>query len=207
MRCLVPVAADSPKSRLAGVLSPSERNAFARAMVIDVLLALSAVDCQPTILSTACIDNDRITSRARVEVDDRPLTPAINARLADGEPTLVVMADLPLIEPQDIQRLIDSNTDVTIAPGLGGGTNALAIREPSFRVDYHGVSFRDHCRAADEVGATVNTIDSRRLATDIDEPADLAEVLIHSNGAAAEWLTAAGFELETTGGRVGVSRQ
>ena len=207
MRCLVPVAVDSPKSRLSGVLSASERQAFLRAMVVDVLSTLAAVDCQPTVLATARIDDDRITSRARITVDDRPLSAAVNARLADGEPTLVVMADLPLIEPPDIQRLVDSEADVTIAPGLGGGTNALAVREPSFRVDYHGASYLDHCRAADKVGATVETVDSRRLATDIDEPADLAEVLIHSDGAAAEWLTAAGFELETTGGRVGVSRE
>ena len=206
MRCLVPVAVDSPKSRLAPVLSPAERQAFARAMLDDVLATLAAADIRPTVLATAPIAQGGPT-HATVDVDDRPLTPAINARLADGEPTLIVMADLPLIEPADIRRLTDSDADVTIAPGLGGGTNALAVREPSFRVDYHGASFLDHCRAADELGATVETVDSRRLATDIDEPADLAELLIHGDGAAAEWLTAAGFELDTTGGRVGVARE
>ena len=207
MRCLVPVAVDSPKSRLAAVLSPSERQAFARVMLADVLATLSAAGCQPTVLATDPIDDDRITNRATVTVDDRPLTPAINARLEDGKPTLIVMADLPLIEPADIRWLTDSDADVTIAPGLGGGTNALAIREPSFRVDYHGASYLDHCRAADEVGATIETIDSRRLATDVDEPADLAEILIHGEGRAVEWLTEIGFELDTTGGRVGVTRE
>ena len=207
MRCLVPVATNSPKSRLAPVLSPAERRTFARAMLLDVLSTLVAADCQPTVLATDSIDDDQITNRATIAVDDRPLTPAINARLAEGEPTLIVMADLPLIEPQDIIQLTDSDADVTVAPGLGGGTNALAIHDPSFRVDYHGASYLDHCRAADEVGASVETVDSRRLATDIDEPTDLAAILIPGDGAAAEWLTAAGFELDTTGGRVGVVRE
>jgi len=207
MRCLVPVAVDSPKSRLAPVLSPSERRAFSCAMAVDVLSTLRAADCQPTVLATAPIDDDRIASSLRVDVDDRPLSEAINARLVDGKPRLIVMADLPLIEPQDIRQLTDSDSDITIAPGLGGGTNALAVREPSFRVDYHGCSYRDHCRVADELAASVGAIDSRRLATDVDEPADLAEVLIHSDGTAASWLTTAGFELDTTDGRVGIVRR
>ncbi len=207
MRCLVPVDLEAPKSRLAAVLSPTERQAFARAMLEDVVSTLTAADCQPTVVATARIDDETLPDRTTVAVDDRPLTAAINARLADGEPTLVVMADLPLVKPTDVRRLTESDAGVTIAPGLGGGTNALVVREPAFRVDYHGLSFLDHCRAATQIQANVETIDSRRLATDIDEPADLAEVLIHSTRGAASWLSSAGFDLETTDGRVSVVRE
>ncbi|WP_253738256.1 2-phospho-L-lactate guanylyltransferase [Halohasta salina] len=206
MRCLIPFAADQPKTRLASVLSTAERQSFATAMLIDVLDAVDAAGVDPTVLSTALIDDERVTGRAAVTVDDRDLTTAVNARLADGEPTLVVMADLPLVTPTDIQRLRESDAEVTIAPGLGGGTNALAVREPRFRVDYHGASYCDHRRAAADLGASVKTVDSRRLATDVDEPDDLAEVLIHGSGTAHEWLLEAGFELDTDGGRVGVRR-
>ncbi|MFW6320696.1 MAG: 2-phospho-L-lactate guanylyltransferase [Halohasta sp.] len=206
MRCLVPFAADTPKSRLAPVLSATERRSFAVAMLGDVLDAVDATNHAPTVVSTAPISDDRLPGHADIEVDDRELTAAVNARLADGTPTLVLMADLPLVEPADIQRLVDSEADVTIAPGLGGGTNALAVREPAFRVDYHGASYLDHRRVAADLDLSVETVDSRRLATDVDEPADLAEVLIHGRGAAHEWLDEAGFELDTTGGRVGVSR-
>jgi 2-phospho-L-lactate guanylyltransferase len=47
----------------------------------------------------------------------------------------------------------------------------------------------------------------------VDEPADLAEVLIHaaadegSGGRAARWLRDAGVALDTTDGRVGVTRE
>jgi 2-phospho-L-lactate guanylyltransferase len=102
--------------------------------------------------------------------------------------------------------LFEPDEDVVIAPGLGGGTNALVARHPDFRVDYHGVSYRDHCDAAAAVGATVSTVDSFRLAVDVDDPADLAEVLIHTDGHTAAALRAAGIELAVDDGRVAVSR-
>jgi 2-phospho-L-lactate guanylyltransferase len=207
MRCFVPFAVDTPKTRLEPILSLAERQSFATAMLLDVLDTLGSAGLDPTVLSTAPISDDRVTSRAAVAVDDRDLTTAVNAQLAEGTPTLIVMADLPLVQPTDIQRLTDSEAEITVAPGLGGGTNALVVREPAFRVDYHGASYLDHRRAAAELDATVQTIDSRRLAIDVDEPADLAELLIHGTGAAHEWLAEAGFELDTTSGRVGVERR
>lgn len=206
MRCLVPLAVDTPKTRLSPVLSQPERRSFAIAMLLDVLDALTTAGYSPTVLSTAPISDDRVTTQATVAVDDRELTTAVNARLSEETPMLVLMADLPLIQPSDIQRLTDRDAEVTIAPGRGGGTNALVVREPAFRVDYHGASYLDHRQAATELSATVRTVDSRRLATDVDEPSDLAEVLIHGDGAAHEWLVAAGFELDTTAGRVGIQR-
>lgn len=206
MRCIVPFAVDTPKTRLAPVLSPAEREAFATAMLVDVLETLEGAGVSPTVLSTAPITDERVTTRAAVTVDDRDLTTAINARLGDASPILILMADLPLIRPADVKRLTESLAAVTIAPGLGGGTNALAVREPAFRVDYHGASYLDHCRAVAELDGTLETVDSRRLATDIDEPADLAEVLIHGTGQAHDWLVEAGFTLDTTDGRVGIQR-
>jgi 2-phospho-L-lactate guanylyltransferase len=207
MRTIVPFAVETPKTRLAPVLSPTERESFATAMLCDVLAALEAAGHTPTVVSTAPIADERVTSRAAIVIDDRDLTTAVNAQLAEDGHTLVVMADLPLATAGDIQRLVDSEADITIAPGLGGGTNALVVREPAFRVDYHGASYLDHCRAAADRSATVRTVDSRRLATDIDEPDDLAEILIHSTGTARDWLVEAGFELDTTSGRVTVQRR
>lgn len=149
------------------------------------------------------------------------------------DPLAVVVADLALVTPAALGRLFepaarpgatarpkpeqtaskepsdqasDSPPDVIIAPGRGGGTNALVVRHPAFRVDYHGASYLDHQRAAADIGATVRTVDSHRLATDIDERDDLAEVLLHSEGAATRWLETAGFTLHVADGRVGVVR-
>ena len=215
MEVVVPFSADRPKSRLSGVLAPDERYEFARAMLDDVLEAVVAAGGEPRVLATDSVDVGH-----PVTVDDRPLTDAVNAALdarlgADGETdgylasTAVVMADLALATPAALDRLFDAGRDaeVAIAPGRGGGTNAFVASHPAFRVDYHGASYLDHREIAAEIGATFAAVDSRRLGTDVDEPADLAEVLIHGEGRAATWLREAGFALDTSGGRVAAARE
>ena len=213
MRVVVPFGAERPKTRLSPVLDADERRAFARAMVRDVLDALASTGHDPTVVATAPVDCD-----APVEVDERPLTEAVNDRLPGGagddaaaeddrpDPVAVVMADLALATPAALERLFAPDADVVLAPGRGGGTNALVVRHPGFRVDYHGASIRDHRAIARDVGASTATVDSFRLATDIDEPGDLVEVLLHADGRAAAWLREAGFAVTATDGRVEATR-
>ncbi|SHG80119.1 2-phospho-L-lactate guanylyltransferase [Halobaculum gomorrense] len=209
---LVPFAPDRPKTRLSDTLSPAERRAFAGAMLSDVLAALAGAGFAPRLLTTEATGRD-----VSETVDDRPLTEAVNAARdvhgpAPESPLAVVMADLALATPRALARLRgrddagDRIAGVTIAPGRAGGTNALVVRHPEFRVDYHGASYLDHLRVARDIGASVREVDSRRLATDIDERADLAEVLISGEGAARDWLVDAGFELDTGDGRVSIAR-
>ncbi|PSQ27264.1 2-phospho-L-lactate guanylyltransferase [Halobacteriales archaeon QS_9_68_17] len=202
MRTVVPFAADSPKTRLSDVLTADERSSFARALLDDVLATVRAGGGAPTVLSTAPLEVD-----APVAVDDRSLSTAVNAVLAEADGAVAVaMADLGIASAAAVKRLYTAEGDVAVAPGRGGGTNALVVRHGDFRVDYHGVSYRDHRERAREVGASVSVVDSHRLATDVDERADLAEVLIHGDGPARDWLVDAGFELDAGGGRVTVRR-
>lgn len=202
MDVLVPYDAHEPKTRLGPFLTATERRSVARSMLADVLAALASAGAEPTVLATDEIDAD-----APVRVDERPLTPAVNAAIAktDG-PVAVVMADLALATPAALDRLLTTEGDVVLAPGLGGGTNALLARHPDFRVDYHGVSYRDHREAARTVGAAVTTVDSFRLAVDVDDPGDLAEVLVHGDGQTASHLRTLGIELAPERGRVAVAR-
>ena len=199
MDVLVPFAADEPKTRLAPVLEPDERAAFARAMLLDVCDALEATGREPTVLATASIEVPH-----PVAVDERPLTEAVDAHV--DPPTAVVMADLVLATPAALERLFDADGDVVLAPGLGGGTNAVVVRHDEFAFDYHGVSVRDHRRRAAAVDADIGTVDSFRLSVDIDETGDLVELLLHGEGRARRWLVEAGFELVTTEGRVTAHR-
>ncbi|RJX42239.1 2-phospho-L-lactate guanylyltransferase [Halonotius aquaticus] len=213
MRTLVPFAAVEPKTRLDSVLTADERAEFARVMLRSVCQTLQAAGSEPIVLSTAALEATTLPAGASVVVDDRPLTTAVNDQLTTDTPTLIVMADLPLATPDSIRRLTaasdaaGNDVDIAIAPGLGGGTNALVVRESAFRVDYHGASYLDHREIAADLSATVETVDSRQLATDIDEPSDLAEVLIHGDGPVRAWLVDAGFELDRSDGRVGVRRR
>lgn len=225
MHVVVPFAATDPKTRLESVLSPAERSTFARAMLADVLAAVVEAGYEPTVISTAPLDlgdelalADHVLESVSVAVDDRSLTDAVNARLPEGDErtdvnadaaVAVVMADLALATTDALAELFSADADVTIAPGRGGGTNALVVRHPGFRVDYHGASYLDHCEIADEAGASLETVDSFRLGTDIDEPEDLVEVLVHGDerARAPTSLRELGFELDRDDGRVGVARR
>lgn len=202
MDVLVPFDTEDPKTRLSPVFTVAEREDFARKMLRDVIATVRAAGAEPTVLSTGDPAVD-----AAVRVDDRPLSDAVNAALADNSPPVaVVMADLPLVTPEALDRLFDAPGDVVLAPGVGGGTNAFVSRTDDFRVDYHGTSYLDHRERAADCGADVTTVDSFRLSLDIDEPGDLPEVLLHSDGEARAWLDRAGVDIDVSRGRVTPTR-
>lgn len=203
MRTVIPFDAKDPKQRLSPVLDAEERAGLARAMLLDVLDAAAPTELEPTVIATAPLD---FPVPVPVRVDDRPLDPCVNDAIDESTPVAVVMADLPLVESEALDRLVARSGDVVLVPGRGGGTNAMVVRDEAFSVDYHGTSFRDHEEIAHREGLTVGTVDSYRLSTDIDEPEDLLEVLLHADGRARDWLVDAGFRIETATGRPEVTR-
>lgn len=194
MRTLIPFDASDPKRRLSPVMDAAERSAFAEAMLADVLDAMAETALSPRVVSTEPLDGE---VSVPVRIDDRPLDPLVQAAIDDETPVAVVMADLPLLDRAALERMLGTGGDVVLAPGRGAGTNAMVVRDDAFTVDYHGTSIRDHRRIARERGLTVGTVDSFRLATDVDEPGDLLEVLVHGHGRAAAWLRSAGFRVRT----------
>lgn len=202
MHVFVPFDASEPKTRLSSVLDRAERREFATVMLDSVVETIEASGHDAKVLATAPIDCE-----AAVTVDGRPLTPAVNDVLSDAPmPAGVVMADLPLLSVRSLERLFGAAGDVVIAPGVGGGTNALVVDHDEFRVDFHGVSYEDHREIAQQCGASLTTVDSFRLALDVDEPADLGEVLLHDTGQVADWLVEHGFEIDGSDGRMTVER-
>jgi len=192
MHVVVPFDARDPKTRLSALFDPDERQRFARVMLEDVCAAVEQTEHKPTILATAESDVEW-----PVRVDDRSLSAAVNAVLAErDEPVAVVMADLALATPDALERVFDAESDVVLVPGRNGGTNVVLARHPDFRVDYHGVSIRDHRARAAAADLETTSIDTFRLSTDVDDPSDLVEVLLHSDGAAAAWLVDHGFAVE-----------
>lgn len=202
MRVLVPFDSRDPNTRLSPVLDADERREFATVMREHVVTTVRTAGHEPELLVTESVEAD-----CPVRVDDRPLSVAVNDVLAAASgPVAVVMADLALATADAIGTLFEPAADIVLAPGLGGGTNGLVVRHRDFRVDYHGDSYRTHRREAEQCGGSVGTVDSFRLAVDIDEPDDLRELLLHGHGDAPSWLRTAGFELETTAGRCVVVR-
>jgi 2-phospho-L-lactate guanylyltransferase len=203
---LIPFKPVNPKTRLSCILNQEEREAFARAMLDDVITSVLKSGCSATLLCTHAFSHEQ----ALIAVRKEPLNDAINWALEQFHcPALIIMADIPLVTAGDIQRLIRTEKDMAIVPGRGGGTNIIFLKKPRcFRADYYGASFLDHLRIAGECGFSVEVIDSFRMSTDIDEKEDLVEILIHGKGRTSrEYLEELGFALSIDAkGRVSVER-
>lgn len=171
-------------------------------MLRDVLCAIEGAGGAPVVLATRPMEIE-----CPVMVDEGSLSEAINAVLEEDVPCAVVMADLALATPAVLSRLFSTPGDLVIQPGRSGGTNALVVRHPEFRVDFHGTSYLDHREIADGLGLAVQVMDSFRLATDIDDVSDLVELFVHAEGHTRDWLDASSLSLTETDNGVTVERE
>jgi 2-phospho-L-lactate/phosphoenolpyruvate guanylyltransferase len=94
---------------------------------------------------------------------------------------LVIPADLPLLDPDDVQEMIDlanGKPAVVIAPDRHNeGTNAMLIAPPDLiRFDYGKGSFDRHCAHAIKAGADLQVVEKDSFALDLDWPDDLEMV-------------------------------
>jgi len=226
MKAVIPFKKENAKSRLSPILSSSERETFALYMLKDVIgqindsiaecgmqnadlylpkstrhlnqQSIDAIDVLTTSIQASSFV-EKINSRIKLNVilSEDSLNCALNEYLSKvKEPVLIVMADLPLINKKHIKEIINSSADIVIAPGKGGGTNILFIKDPSkFQVDYYGASFLDHLKIANKYGHKVEIYDSFLVSNDIDEPSDLIELLIHGKGESAHWIKKIGLTL------------
>ncbi|MFB3764189.1 MAG: 2-phospho-L-lactate guanylyltransferase [Methanotrichaceae archaeon] len=211
VRVIIPFRLNGAKSRLGAILSPEERRLFALAMLQDVVKAVSFAG-STAILAKPGFDKFNLYGDFSVLICDLELNDAINAfiehRQSDGWPEdiLIVMADLALLTSEVVKGILQMEGDVVLTPGRGGGTNMILIRSPRFRTQYRGLSFLKHMDFAKTIGLDARVYTSYYAACDIDEPSDLAEILIHGNGNAKSFLESIGIELSERG-RAAVSRK
>ncbi len=206
MKAVIPYKKASAKSRLSPVLNQEEREEFVELMLNQVIDSLQEAGIEKIDILSPSMYGLENMRKTRVLLDKNDLNEAINRYLEEAEePVLIVMADLPLLSPDHIKGITSTKEDVCIVPGKGGGTNVLFIRNPSsYRVRYYGSSFLTHCSIAAKAGQNVEIYDSFLAGTDIDEPEDLVELLIHGNGAAKDYISQK-FRLEIRRGRVGLA--
>lgn len=204
VNAVIPFRPKNPKTRLSCILSQKEREGFALAMLDDVISVLSDAGCEATLLSTCDFD----VNGAKTVVKELGLNEALNEYLSSlYEPVLIIMSDIPLLSEESVKRVISTEKDLSVVPGIGGGTNVIFIKDPQrFSVDFYGASFLDHLNIAEKNGLSVEVIDSFRLSTDIDEREDLVEVFLHSEGKSKKYLESLGISVSVEKGRVGVHR-
>ncbi|MFH0968526.1 MAG: 2-phospho-L-lactate guanylyltransferase [Methanobacteriota archaeon] len=204
---VIPFKPINPKSRLSCVLSGDEREQFALCMLRDVIDAARSAGCDPLILTTAPFSIPGCTD-IRIEILDQGLNEALDTFcMVSSGPLAIIMADLALVDRSSLLMLMSSGSEMAIAPGTGGGTNAVYIKYADrFRAQYYGGSFQKHLRFAGDAGLTCSIVDSFRLYCDVDEQEDLVEVLLHNTGYASEYLRSLGFQIELKKSRIGVIR-
>ncbi len=217
MRAVIPFKKDNAKSRLSEVLSKKQREEFALNMLHDIINALieSEKFTEIDILnsSVSSIINNDFPAVVNLLVSEKNLNDALNEYLYKAsshtnDDILIIMADMPLVTKKQIHQMTDLKGDVVITPGSRGGTNALLIRRPDvFHVDYYGTSFLDHLRISKEAGLEVDIFDSFMVSTDMDEPGDLIELMIHGRGSAVEYLKNLGISLNISTGLLDFSNK
>jgi 2-phospho-L-lactate guanylyltransferase len=215
MRAVIPFKLKNAKSRLSEILSETQRQEFALAMLYDVIAAVKGsgmFDCIEIINSSiSCVMNTDFPPDVNILLIENGLNEALNEYLGKAASNnigdiFIIMADMPLVTDKQIKEIALLQADIVITPGSGGGTNTLLIRSPDkFHVDYYGTSFLDHLRIAREANLTVELYDSFLVSTDMDEPDDLIELLIHGHGSSVDYLRSTGITLDTSTGKLNIN--
>jgi 2-phospho-L-lactate/phosphoenolpyruvate guanylyltransferase len=178
------------KQRLSAVLTPEERLALAQAMCEDVLQELARWRARPNV---AVVTGDPfardLATRFAFDVIADTANPgetgAIEMATAEcrrrgANRTLVVPADIPLINILELQTIVDSAPPggaVLVPDAAGRGTNA-ALRVPAdlFPLRFGNDSFLPHLAAAKATGKPCVVLELPGIALDVDRPEDLKEL-------------------------------
>jgi 2-phospho-L-lactate/phosphoenolpyruvate guanylyltransferase len=187
MTCQIVIPVQPPeegKTRLAPVLDGQARAALIERMFRHVLSA--AIRSLPTAQVHVVSRSQRLLDLARASgaLAVCETGRGLNAALAQAAavcaadlPLLVLSADLPFLEPEDIAAILAAQTraDVVAATDRAGqGTNALFMHKPLLTGFAFGEgSLARHRELAQKAAQRFAVIERPGLSMDIDEPADL----------------------------------
>ncbi len=174
------------KSRLAPVLDPAARAGLTLYMMGRVVTrALEAGVDAVCVVSPDPIVLDEALKRGATSLvqKSRGLNPALEegrlwATQNGASALLVLPADLPMIEPEDVRAVLAgaASAPVVVAPdGARSGTNALLLRPPDALPFLFGPnSFEAHLGAARDREIEVRVCENGHLSFDLDTAEDLA---------------------------------
>src|SRR5882757_10508647 len=176
------------KTRLASVLKPRQREAVVTSLLLHVVTVLRAT---PGIDHVAIVSNERddIPDETALFPDEgvdlnSSLQKALERAVGLGASTLLVVpADLPLLEVEDVTRLLNAarNGAVAIAPDRHErGTNALCMRASSrLRMQFGANSFARHSRQALTRFGDPHIVRTPTLGFDLDTAEDWRLLMCH----------------------------
>jgi 2-phospho-L-lactate guanylyltransferase len=198
------------KTRLAGLLSSTERRALAQAMLEDVLAVLAA---HPQVEGITLVSDDPSAHLLAERFDAAhwregelgceglnavAATASARLLLVGGSEILLVHGDLPLLTPADISAVVAAQQEprglVIGCDRHGSGTNVLCFDAATMPVFSFGKdSCATHLASAHGRGIPVRVLEREGTAFDVDEPGDLAFLLQRldriSAGRTAEFIS------------------
>ena len=178
------------KQRLAPVLDQAARTELAQAMLHDVVDALASWQSRPEVAIVSC-DSFALALASRYDFEiiadhkNSGETDAIEMATGvcemRGLDTLVIPADIPLIQPWELQAIMGAAPEVgsvLVPAGDGRGTNAV-LRRPAalFPLRFGNDSFGPHLAAAQATGTSCVVLSLPGIAVDVDHPADLKQLV------------------------------
>jgi 2-phospho-L-lactate guanylyltransferase len=178
------------KQRLAPVLDQAARTELAQAMLHDVVDALASWQSRPEVAIVSC-DSFALALASRYDFEiiadhkNSGETDAIEVATGvcemRGLDTLVIPADIPLIQPWELQAIMGAAPEVgsvLVPAGDGRGTNAV-LRRPAalFPLRFGNDSFGPHLAAAQATGTSCVVLSLPGIAVDVDNPADLKQLV------------------------------
>src|SRR5580765_231593 len=188
---LVPVKnLTNAKQRLSSVLGRKARQELAQAMCADVLETLARWRQRPAV---AVVTSDPFASDLAAGLGFEVIADDVNpgetgaiematavCRERGADHTLVIPADIPLIEVSELEKIVESappGGSVLVPDAAGRGTNA-ASRAPAdlFPLSFGNDSFLPHLAAARATGLPCVVLNLPGIALDIDRPEDLNEL-------------------------------
>lgn len=176
------------KSRLSTVMSADERASLSQKLLMHTLETLGQV---PAVEHTLVVSRDSHALALAREAGARTVqengSPELNRALvrativAQGygvSRVLILPADLPLLQVEDIEHLIalsDNPPVVVVAPDRHGtGTNALISSPPGLiEYDFGPDSFARHVERAKAAGVRLEVCQLPSIGLDLDLPEDL----------------------------------
>jgi 2-phospho-L-lactate guanylyltransferase len=180
------------KRRLAGALTPEERQGLTQAMLEDVLTALAAVPAlagmivvtrEATLAATARAFGARVIPDLRHDGPNAAIMLAVKELSQLGAAGMLAMpADVPLATAAEIGEIVDAlqpRPAVALAPALADmGTNAIALAPvDAIPIQFGAQSFFHHLEATLERGITPRVLRLAGIGLDIDRPEDLSAFL------------------------------
>jgi 2-phospho-L-lactate/phosphoenolpyruvate guanylyltransferase len=189
---LIPVKnLGSAKQRLAALLDQASRTELARAMLHDVVEAVSAVPNRPP---CALVTGDpfalelarhygfEVIADSENPGETRAIEMATSLCVSRGiKSTLVIPADIPLIRPRELEQILANAPEegsLLVPAADGRGTNA-AFRRPAnlFPLRFGNDSFKPHLAAARATGKPCIVLEFPGIGLDVDNPSDLEPLL------------------------------